>query len=232
MTKPIIGITLDYVKEGSFSKRPHYALREHYFNAVINAGGLPIAIPNKIDLIDEYLSSVRALVVPGGDFGLDPAWYIEGEEPAFDASPRLQFDVLIIKKAIERKIPLLGICAGMQILAGMHGCKLSSKIQPYSKIQRNHLNEKPAEEYAHDVIIEKNTLLEKIAGSKMPTNSRHTEGVVQLSSQVVLAGTSDDGIIEAIEVKNTAFALGVQWHPEYFMQDANEAIFKALVKAA
>ena len=230
--KPIIGITLDHVKEGSFSKRPHYALREHYFNAVIDAGGLPFAIPNKINLIDEYLNEVDALVIPGGDFGLDPMWYIEGEKPAFAASPRLEFDVAIIARAIKKDIPLLGICAGMQILAGMHACKLSSKIQPYSKIKRNHLDEKPAEEYAHDIIIEKGTLLEKIAGNKMPANSRHTEGVVKLSDSVILSGTSDDGIIEAVEVKGAKFALGVQWHPEYFKNDANAAIFKALVRAA
>lgn len=232
MSRPIIGITLDYVKEGSFSKRPHFALREHYFNAVIDAGGLPLAIPNNISLIDDYLSEIDALIVPGGDFGLDPSWYVEGEKPAFPASPRLEFDVKIIKRAVEKDVPLLGICAGMQIMAGAYGCRLSSKIQPYSMIQRNHLNEKPAEEYAHDVLIEANTQLSAIAGSKMPVNSRHTEGVVKLSDKVVLSGTSDDGIIEAIEVKGVKFALGVQWHPEYFRKDSNFALFTSLVKQA
>jgi putative glutamine amidotransferase len=66
----------------------------------------------------------------------------------------------------------------------------------------------------------------------MPANSRHTEGVVKLSEQVVLSGTSDDGIIEAVEIKGKKFALGVQWHPEFFAGDANAAIFAALVKSA
>ena len=229
---PIIGITLDYVKEGSFSKRPHFALRESYFNAVANAGGLPIAIPHDINLIDKYLDKVNALVIPGGDFALDPTWYIEGEASPFPASPRLQFDIEIISKALKREIPLLGICAGMQILSGMHGCKLSSKIQNHSKINRNHLNEVAAENYAHDIIVENGTLLHKIAGDKMPANSRHTEGVVKLSDKMVLAGTSDDGIIEAVEVKGAKFALGVQWHPEFFMEGPNADIFKTLVKQA
>jgi putative glutamine amidotransferase len=229
---PVIGITLDYVKEGSFSKRPHFAIRENYFTAVIDAGGIPIGIPHNINLIDEYLSKVDALIIPGGDFALDPAWYIEGEKPAFDVSPRLEFDIAIAQKALAKNIPLLGICAGMQILSGMHGCKLSSKIQNHSKISRNHLNEVAAENYAHDIIIEKGTNLYKIAADKMPANSRHTEGVVKLSDKVVLSGTSDDGIIEAIEIKGAKFALGVQWHPEFFQNDANAAIFKALVTAA
>lgn len=229
--KPIIGITLDYVQEGSFSKRPHFALRENYFTAIINAGGLPIAIPHEINLIDEYLSKINALVIPGGDFGLDPEWYIESEKPAFPASKRLQYDVEIIKKALSNNIPLLGICAGMQILAGMHGCKLSSVIQNHSSKNRNHLNEIPAEEYAHDMITEAGTILNKIGGAKFRVNSRHTEGVVKISDKVLLSGTSDDGIIEAIEIKGAKFALGVQWHPEFFENDANSGIFKALVNA-
>jgi putative glutamine amidotransferase len=138
--KPIIGLTLDHQKEGSFSKRPYFALRENYFTAIINAGGLPIAIPHREELIDEYLGKINGLVIPGGDFGLDPNWYIEGEKPAFAASARLQFDIQIITKALAKNIPLLGICAGMQILAGMHGCKLSSVIQSYSKTKRNQQN--------------------------------------------------------------------------------------------
>lgn len=230
--KPTIGITLDYVKEGSFSKRPHFAIRENYFTAVSDAGGLPIGIPHNIESIDEYLNKVDALIIPGGDFGLNPDWYVEGEKPAFDASPRLKFDIAIIQNALAKNLPLLGICAGMQILAGMHGCKLSSKIQAHSKIGRNHLNEIAAENYAHDILVEQGTQLFNIVGARMPANSRHTEGVVKLSDKVVLAGTSDDGIIEAIEVKGARFALGVQWHPEFFVGDANAAIFKALVKAA
>jgi putative glutamine amidotransferase len=232
MTKPIIGITLDYQKEGSFSKRPHYAIREGYFSAVIAAGGLPIGIPHEENLIDEYLSKVNALVIPGGDFGLDPDWYIEGEKPAFEASPRLKFDVEIITKALEKNIPLLGICAGMQILACMHGCKMSSKIQNYSSMNRNHLNEVPAENYAHAIFVDKGTTLHKIVGDKMMANSRHTEGVVKLSDKVQLAGKSDDGIIEAIEIPNKKFALGVQWHPEFFADDANADIIRALINEA
>lgn len=191
-----------------------------------------MAIPNNIALIDDYLGAVKALIVPGGDFGLDPGWYVEGERPAFPASPRLAFDVKVIKRAVEKEVPLLGICAGMQIMAGAFGCKLTSKIQSYSKINLNHLNAKPAEGYAHAVITEKGTVFESIVGAKMQVNSRHMEGVVKLSDQIVLSGTSDDGIIEAIEVKGAKFALGVQWHPEYFREDSNFALFKSLVNQA
>ena len=229
--QPIIGITLDHQKEGSFSKRPYFALRENYFTAIINAGGLPVALPHNADLIDKYLSKINGLVIPGGDFGLDPNWYIDGEKPAFAASKRLEFDVKIITCALAKNIPLLGICAGMQILAGMHGCKLSSKIQSHSKTGRNHLNEVLAENYAHDIIVQSGTTLHSIVGSKMPVNSRHTEGVVSLSDQVVLSGTSDDGIIEAIEIKGKKFALGVQWHPEFFTGDANAKVFAALINS-
>ncbi len=233
--KPLIGITLDFVHKSSFSPRPHYAIRESYFKAVEAAGGTPIAIPFIKDSIDDYLSLINGLIVPGGDFGLNTSWYVNNEKPGFEATPRLEFDVEILTKALNKNIPLLGICAGMQILGGMLGCKLTSNINKFIGTRLCHSGGVTAEEYAHDVYIEKGTLLNKITGREnMPVNSRHQEGIVEISDKVVLAAKSDDGVIEAIEVKNKAFALGIQWHPEFFIKNGepNFELFKALVKAA
>jgi len=233
--KPLIGITLDFVNKGSFSPRPHYAIRDSYFKAVEAAGGTPIAIPYIKNSIDDYLSLVKGLIIPGGDFRLDSNWYVKDDVPGFEVTPRLDFDVEIITKALKKNIPLLGICAGMQILGGMLGCKLTSNINKYVGTRICHSGGVSAEEYAHDIHIEKNTLLKKITGlEEMPVNSRHQEGIVELSDKVTLAGKSDDGVIEAIEVKGKDFALGIQWHPEFFIKDGepNFKLFQALVKAA
>jgi len=233
--KPLIGITLDFVHKGSFSPRPHYAIRESYFKAVAAAGGTPIAIPFVKESIDEYLSLIKGLIVPGGDFGLDASWYVNDEKPGFEATPRLDFDVEIMQKALAKNIPLLGICAGMQILGGMMGCKLTSNINKYIGTRLCHSGGVNAEEYAHDIHIEKGSMLNKITGlNDMPVNSRHQEGIVEISDKVNLAGKSDDGVIEAIEVKGKEFALGIQWHPEFFITDGepNFKLFQALVKAA
>ncbi|PIR32178.1 MAG: hypothetical protein COV36_04895, partial [Alphaproteobacteria bacterium CG11_big_fil_rev_8_21_14_0_20_44_7] len=176
--KPIIGVTLDFLENGSFSPRPHYAIRDSYFNAIAKAGGIPIGIPFQSQLIDEYLERVDGIIIPGGDFALEPAWYVEGEKPAFPPSSRLNFDIEIIKKALAKNTPLLGICAGMQILAGMHGAKLSSNIQKYSSTNSSHRGI-DATEYTHNVLVESGSVLSKITNkAEFAVNSHHTEGVV------------------------------------------------------
>lgn len=234
MKKPIIGVTLDFVTEGSFSARPHYAVRESYFEAVKLAGGIPIGIPFQTDLIDDYLEKVDGLMIPGGDFALHPDWYLEGEKSPFAPSKRLEFDVEIIRKALAMDMPLLGICAGMQILAGMHGCKLSGDIQKFSKTGMSHRGTDPYQ-YAHNVIVEPNTLLEDLAQSQeFGVNSHHSEGVVEVCAPVKISGLAGDGVIEAVEIAGKKFALGVQWHPEFFLEEDNQNfdIIKALVFAA
>lgn len=234
MKKPIIGITLDFCESGSFSARPHYAVRESYFNMVRLAGGIPIGIPFQADLIDEYLGMIDGIIIPGGDFALDPAWYVSGDGPAYPASKRLAFDVEIITKALANDIPLLGICAGMQILGGMHGCKLTSKIKEYSSTKSCHRGIDPYK-VAHGLKIENGSLLSKIVGlPEFGVNSHHSEGVVEISPKVTVSGKADDDVIEAIEVVGKKFALGVQWHPEFFLEDGNPNfdIAKALINAA
>ncbi len=233
LMKPTIGITLDYVKEGSFSARPHYALREHYFNAVSKVGGVPFGIPYNIELIDEFLGRIDGLIIPGGDFGLDAGWYEAGEKSPFEASPRLQFDIEIIRRALAKKIPVLGICAGMQILAGMHGCKLTGDVMKFFNTEFNHLDAFPSEEYAHRIKITGGSLLQKIVGAdEISVNSRHREGVISAPENVRISAVADDGVVKAVELPSYGFALGVQWHPEYFLNegDQNRLIFEELIK--
>ena len=234
--KPRIGVTLDWQEAGTFSKRPHYALRQHYFAAISAAGGLPLAIAYDPSNLDEYLSAVDALVIPGGFFASPTDWYVgEGNVSQYEESPRLQFDLAIIKKALEKNIPLLGICAGMQLLGGVLDCKMTHNVHEYFKTDIDHINGAPAEQVAHDIDISPDSLLYKITGkNKMGVNSAHREAVVVPSDKIKVAAKAPDGTIEAIEVVGSDFALGVQWHPEFFIEkgDPNFALFEALVKQA
>ena len=184
MTRPLIGISLDWQEEGTFSKRPHYALREHYFNIVAKAGGLPIGIPYSPDLLNDYQERVDGLVIPGGFFASPNHWYIsdDGKSP-YEPSPRLEFDIALIESALDKNIPILGICAGMQLMAGLLGCKMTEDLQKYFSTEIDHLNEKPAEEVAHYVDIKSKTLLEEIIGeSRINVTTAHREAVVNHSS--------------------------------------------------
>lgn len=235
MKKPIIGVTLDWQEKGTFSKRPHYALREHYFQAVSKAGGLPFGIGYDPENIDNYLEQIDGIVIPGGFFASPEDWYIGGEVSPYEKSPRLDSDLNMIKSVLDKNIPMLGICAGMQLLGGLMGCKMTKDAQKYANSPIDHINEKPAEEKAHSVKVTEGTLLHKITElGDFDVNTAHREAIVQVVDGVVVNAVAPDGIIEGIELPAYKFALGVQWHPEFFLEDNDPSfkLFKALVKAA
>ncbi len=234
--RPKIGITLDWQEQGSFSKRPHYALRDAYFDIIYQAGGLPFAVPYIADAIDDYLDGISGLIIPGGDYAFPKEWYIDpNEEKPYSGSKRLNFDIAIAKAAIEKDMPLLGICAGMQIIGGVSGCKMTADIRKSIDTKIDHLNEKPAEEYAHIVDVSSGSLLKKIVNKQQfDVNTAHCEAIVKVSDIVKISAAAADGIVEAIELPGKKFIIGVQWHPEFFNNetDPNFALFKALVKEA
>lgn len=234
--KPIIAITLDWQESGSFSSRPHYALREHYVNVIEKAGGIPVLLPYLENMIDEYLDLAGGLLIPGGFFASPPSWYIgnDGKSP-YEESPRLNFDLELIEKALKRDMPILGICAGMQLMAGLYGCKMTPDIHKHISTKIDHLNGEPAESKAHKIILENGSGLIDICGSKeFDINSAHREAIISVTGDVLISGKAEDGTIEAVEIKGKKFAYGVQWHPEFFDSESDPSfkLFKALVRAA
>ena len=234
LRKPIIGITLDWQEEGTFSPRPHYALREHYFNAVQHAGGLPLAIPHHAGNIEEYLEVIDGLLVPGGEFASPEEWYVSSNDPmVYESSPRMEFDKAILEQALAQDIAVLGICAGMQFLGCIHGCKMTKNVHSFVETTINHWDAMPCEEIAHAINIEQNTLLSKIIRMKTAEiNSHHQEALVEIAEGVVVNAIAPDGVIEGIELPAYHFALGVQWHPEYEIANCDKEIFNAFIKAA
>lgn len=234
--RPKIAVTLDWQEEGTFSSRPHYALREHYFNIIYMAGGVPFGVPYIEGGVNEYLQMADGVVVPGGFFASPSDWYVEPDAASpYEESPRLQFDLDIIKGALELDKPILGVCAGMQLMGGLLGCKMTHNVQEYVQTDIDHLNEKPAEEKAHLVHVQQGTLLDSIVGQKnIDVNTAHKEAIVQVAADVMVNAISEDKVIEGIEIEGKRFALGVQWHPEFFAEkdDPSFKLFEALVAEA
>ena len=234
--RPLIGITLDYQESGTFSKRPHYAVRTIYFAAVEAAGGLPIAIPHLADRLPDYFRMIDDLVIPGGTHASPESWYVDLHEPApYEETPRAAFDSAVVEGALERDLPLLGICAGMQELACVAGAKMTRNVHKHHKTSIDHRQGSTADRYAHDVTVEPGTRLAQIVGAgKMEVNTAHQEAVVSVPDDMTISARSPDGVIEAIELPAQKFALGVQWHPEFFLEAGNKhrKVFEALVSAA
>ncbi len=232
--RPTIGILMDYEAEGSFSTRPHYAIRTGYFEAVWRAGGLPVALPYLTDAIAGFLDHCDGLVTPGGDYPFPPDWYGDAADPAAASEPRFRFERDITQAAMAADFPVLGICAGMQVMAGVLGGIFHRDVRSDVETAIDHLNEKPAEETAHTVTVTPGSLLHRIVGSgEMAVNTAHREALKAAPDGAVINAVAPDGVIEGIELPEKRFMLGVQWHPEFFADkgDPNFALFEALVAA-
>lgn len=230
MTKPRIGIPLGS-KETTFSRLPHYAMEKNYFDAITKLGGLPIALPYAEENFDEYIQMVDGILLPGGSFASPQHWYTQGTAQLPEACTWSNFLEKVTRTAVDKKIPVLGICAGMQFLSCVNGAKMTINVAHTLNSPLDHLNGKPKEERYHLVKVEKGTLLHDITDmDEFMVNSAHTEAVVSLSESLKQNATAEDGCIEAVEVLNHPFALGVQWHPEFFTEDETSPDFK-LMKA-
>lgn len=232
--RPMIGILLDYEPSGSFSKRPHYALRTAYFDAVWKAGGLPVGLPYLDGADDAYLSAVDGLIVPGGFYPFPAEVYGRAADGA-PVHPRYAFERTLMLDALGRDLPTLGICAGMQVMAVARGATVWDDIARELDCAVDHLNEKPAEETAHTVTIAPGTRLFEIAGaSEIAVNTAHNEALRDVPDGIAISARAPDGIVEAIELPDRRFALGVQWHPEFFLTegDPNFRLFEHLIDAA
>ena len=211
---PVIGISGNF-REGDCT------LAQGYYMSVLEAGGTPVVIPsydNEKALVS-ILDTLDGLVLSGGA-DIDPDYL--GEEPldCISVNPRRDAqELVLVRLAVERQIPILGICRGIQMLTAALGGKL------YQDIKTQH--GRPCIEHSqtiarglpsHDVKIEKDSLLHSLMGTEtLAVNSFHHQAVKEIPQGFRVTATASDGIIEGME--STAFRpiLGVQWHPECFI---------------
>ncbi len=233
--KPLVGVTLDAEPPGGYSQYPWYALRANYAEAVADAGGLPVALTHDPALAPSFLDRIDALVVTGGAFDIDPALY---GEPGRHASVTLKetrtaAEFALVRGALARDIPVLGICGGQQLLAVALGGALLQHIPDSVADPLQHEQKNPRDQPSHEVRLVPDTLLARIAGTAtMQVNSSHHQAVRGTGRFAVVNATAPDGVIEGIEDPRYAFCLGVQWHPEFRIDPADARIFRALVAAA
>jgi putative glutamine amidotransferase len=225
--KPRIAVILDENTSGDASR---YEAPKGLFSAIRDAGGLPFGVPYLPEIIDASIEEFDGLVCGGGRFAYPDHWYVGGQVSKAPPSERLGVERAIVEGYLERDKPVLGVCAGMQMLACVYGCRLWSDVQASSPTVLDH----DKRDYMHQVTLAPGTRLSALVGKPaILVNTSHREAIGELSASVVASARSDDGVIEAIEVPSRVFALGVQWHQELFAgtDHPGNAVFRGLIEA-
>ncbi|MDO8607796.1 MAG: gamma-glutamyl-gamma-aminobutyrate hydrolase family protein [Phaeospirillum sp.] len=233
-SKPIIGITLDSEKAGGYSKMPWYALRQNYCETVVAAGGVPVLLPHEPELAAAYLDLIDGLIVTGGAFDVDPALFGAASRHATVTlkARRTEFEMAIVRGALDRDLPILGICGGQQLMNVALGGTLIQHIPDEIGDCLAHEQPNPRTEPGHDVDVVAGSKLAAIVGAaRIAVNSAHHQAVKAVAPNCVVDAVAPDGVIEGIEDPTRRFCIGVQWHPEYHISPADAALLRAFVEA-
>ena len=227
--RPLIGIPPCLDERGRWrAEREYHYADAAYARAVAEAGGAPIYLPQQED-VAALADRIEGLLLPGGgDFAPDRA-YPSGV--SFDLVPdrQLAFDRALLAAAIERDRPVLGICYGMQLLA-LH-CDGALHFDVATDVPGAAEHQLRDPHARHAIRVEPESALRGVLGAQeVPVNSRHHQAVADPGGSRV-AARSADGLIEAVELPGTRFALGVQWHPESLDARHRERLFGALIHA-
>jgi putative glutamine amidotransferase len=238
--KPVIGITASPLRADNQDDRERVSVPRNYVDAVIAAGGVPLVLPSQDDNSDTLLEIVDGLLFTGGA-DIAPAVYGDGEvhpETYGVDDRRDRFELSLVNLAVEREIPFLCICRGIQVLNVALGGTLIQDIPDQYSQEIQHRQQHSgisASEPSHAVAVREGSLLDETYGSsELSTNSFHHQSVKDAAPQLEIDARSADGVIEAVSLPGHPFALGVQWHPEMMFKDHAEhlAPFQALVEKA
>jgi putative glutamine amidotransferase len=234
--RPLIGIcTALEQAQWSVWDQPAVLLPVNYIQAIQRASGFALMLAPDPALREdpgEALDLIDGLVLAGGA-DIDPAFYGHAahSETVGVVPERDAFEIALVRGAIERDLPVLGICRGMQLINVALGGTLHQHL-PESHGHDTHRRVVGSFDGAdHDVDLIEGTLAARAAGERHhATKSHHHQGVDRLGDGLIATGTSAvDGLIEAIELPRSTFVLGVQWHPE---ADVSSHVISQLVAAA
>ncbi len=232
--RPTVGITAatESVSYGVWREMPAFLSPAGYVRAVQRSGGRPVLLPPDPEDArepDGLLDLLDALILTGGAGDLDPDLY--GQEPHPETGPvqheRDAYELALVRAAISRRMPTLGICRGMHVLNVAYGGGL---VQHLPEVLGHEEHRHTPGTFAdHEVVLEAGSLAARAAGSeRTPVKSHHHQGIREVGDGLRVTGwATEDDVIEALEDPRCRFVLGVLWHPE---EDEESQLIKALVR--
>ena len=221
-----IAVLLD---ENTSSGATRYEAHKGYFQGLRDAGAAPFGLPYFAEMVPGVVADFDGLLSVGGRFAYPAAWYLDGEASFAPESPRLAVEQALMSGFLAAGKPVLGICAGMQMLACLHESRLTADVKTLGPVLDHDNRDAP-----HDIVIEPGSRLAGlIRAPTLSVNSFHREAIAELGPRVRAVAHASDGVIEAVELDGPGFALGLQWHQELFAgtDHPGNAIFAGFVAA-
>jgi len=234
---PLIGITTKRTDLQSIM--PTHAVSEAYLRAVQRAGGVPVMIPASLSIsqMNALVSRLDGLLLTGGG-DLDPVLFNGTPHPSvYDVdAERDNVEIHLIQQAVQAGFPFLCICRGIQVFNVALGGTLYTDIgsQKPDALKHDWFPGHPRDYLAHTINVKPNSRLSAILQStNTEVNSLHHQGIHTPADGLHISATAPDGLVEAVEIPDHPFALGVQWHPEWLIKlEPMQSLFSALVRAA
>jgi putative glutamine amidotransferase len=235
--RPLIGISTSELRQSpQIRERQHgdprrreLALGLKYLDAVDRAGGVPVILaPIAAEALDALLDRLSGIVLSGGPdvhpaaYGSEPHPELGETEPDLDA-----FELSLARRADARRMPVLAICRGAQVLNVARGGTLHQHLP-------GHRQDEPGDETTHEVTLARSSTAAALMGcTRVAVNSFHHQAVDRLGTGLRIAGRSADGIVEAVEDPSRDMVVGVQWHAECLVDVPEHLrLFTSLVSAA
>jgi putative glutamine amidotransferase len=244
MNRPLIGVTVSEIRPKEDAQvvlhgEPHQTemtLGLPYMLAVEQAGGLPVALsPLSSASVDPLVDHLCGLLLTGGP-DLDPTCY--GAQPGAETGPTDLgvdlFELMLCRAAYKRGMPILGICRGAQVLNVARKGTLHQHVPDLELGGVEHRQPQPGDQRTHDVWVSPDSgLARATGGGPVRVNSFHHQAVDRLGLDLRPVAWAEDGLVEAVEARDGHFALGVQWHAETLVEEAEQlALFERLVEEA
>jgi putative glutamine amidotransferase len=238
--RPLIGCTTYRKIADQFPQIEIIGLMPAYIRAIEAASGIPMLIPLGLD--EETLSAIMArvdgILLPGGG-DIDPFVYGGTSHETLWGidKDRDRVEFFVAQEAVKMGIPVLAICRGHQVMNVALGGTLWEDIGSLypDAIRHDNYRIHPRNHISHSVAVSPHSRLASCLGkTELPVNSLHHQGVRVLAPNLVATAVAPDGLVEAVEVAEHPFAVGVQWHPENLIEDdpAMLELFKGLINAA
>jgi putative glutamine amidotransferase len=235
-TFPLIGVSTS-ITVGTSPERAY--VNSTYLNAIQQAGGVPVALPPQLSARawERLAATLDGLLLTGGG-DIDPACFGEAPHPTlYDVAPtRDTFEITAARWALERGVPLLCICRGMQVLNIALGGSLHQDVGTEPGTTLQHSQKERRDQPTHIVKVAPGSRLAEVMGADVvEVNSMHHQAVKELGRGLAACAWAPDQIVEGVELpEQPGFVLGVQWHPEELIGHSDPArrLFAALVSHA